>query len=241
MGNQCVGESTRGSYSANSSHVTWNTRYTSDAAESRRTTVARLTAQSTFSVKLQRDKDMQIQHVNQYTMVKQLGKGSFGDVYLATEGAEKFAVKVLKRSALRRQRQGRFGSALDSVKAEIALMKKIRHPNCVGMVEVIDDPKADEVFIVLEFVDGGASQAVGKDGTAAVLKEATIWSHMRHLVLGLEYLHMHGIVHRDIKPDNLLVSRSAPRARPAAPARLCAAPALAGRAAPRAGRGARGA
>lgn len=156
-----------------------------------------------------------VKSVNEYQVTKQLGKGSFGEVYLATAKGQKVAIKMLKKSALKRQRQGKFGSALDTVKAEIALMKKIRHPNCVGMHEVIDDPSADEVFIVLEFVDGGSSQALGRDGTPIPLKEAAIWSHMRHLVLGLEYLHMNGIVHRDIKPDNLLVSKCAPSARAA--------------------------
>lgn len=202
MGNQCV----RGTEESHG-NVTWNTQYNSNALGTRHSSLHRGRAQSTTMMNLQRDKDMKIQRVNQYDMVKQLGKGSFGDVYLATDKADKFAIKVLRKSALRRQRQGRFGSALDSVKAEVALMKKIRHPNCVGLVEVIDDPKADEVFIVLEFVDGGASQPIGKDGMPVRLKEATIWSHVRHLVLGLEYLHMNGIVHRDIKPDNLLVSR----------------------------------
>jgi [calcium/calmodulin-dependent protein kinase] kinase len=86
-------------------------------------------------------------------------------------------------------------------------MKKVRHPNCVEMIEVIDDPSADEVFIVLEFVDGGPLQSLRRDGMPVPIKESAIWSHTRHLVLGLEYLHMNGIVHRDIKPDNLLLSR----------------------------------
>ena len=104
-------------------------------------------------------------------------------------------------------RQGRTGSALDTVKTEIATMKKISHPNCVQMFDVILDPDQDEVFLVLEYVDGGSSQIKGADGKPQRLPPRTIWSHLRHLVMGLEYLHMNQIVHRDIKPDNLLVTR----------------------------------
>jgi serine/threonine protein kinase len=60
---------------------------------------------------------------------------------------------------------------------------------------------------VLDFVDGGSSQPIGRNGSLPVLKESLIWSYTRHLLLGLEYLHMNAIVHRDLKPDNLLVSR----------------------------------
>jgi len=165
-------------------------------------------ALSTTALNMLRNKDAQLKVVNQYRIVKQIGRGSFGEVFLATtRDGTRYAMKMLRKSALRRQRQGQFGSALDNVKAEIALMKKIRHPNCVQMIEVIDDESADEVFIILEFVDGGSSQATGRDGRQVPLKEGLIWSHLRHLVVGLEYLHMNGIAHRDIKPDNLLVSK----------------------------------
>ncbi len=64
-----------------------------------------------------------------------------------------------------------------------------------------------QVFLILEYVDGGPSQIKGADGKPQLLPERTIWSHLRHLVMGLEYLHMNQIVHRDIKPDNLLITR----------------------------------
>lgn len=142
-----------------------------------------------------------IKKVNGYDVKQTLGKGAFGEVFLGKKDGETFAIKVLRKSALKRQRTGRSGSALDSVKEEIATMKKIAHPNCVHMFDVILDPAHDEIYLVLEFVDGGPSQKNDKDGNPIPLAERTIWSHMRHLCMGLEYLHMHQIVHRDIKPD----------------------------------------
>lgn len=151
--------------------------------------------------------------VNDYHVVKTLGKGAFGEVFLTQRGGEKFAMKVLKKSALKKMRIGRGGSAFDSIKTEIATMKKIGHPNCVQMFDVILDDEQDEVhllplsklsplpltltrarmlsyraqvFLVLEFVDGGPSQVKGSDGKYVLLPERTVWSHLRHLVMGLE-------------------------------------------------------
>jgi len=61
-------------------------------------------------------------------------------VYIAKRRNEKFAIKVLKKSALKKMRVGRTGSALDNMATEIATMKKIAHPNCVHMHDVIFDP-----------------------------------------------------------------------------------------------------
>jgi hypothetical protein len=87
----------------------------------------------------------QIASVDDFEVVRTLGKGAFGEVFLASRKKELYAVKVLRRSALKRMRQGRTGSALDNLKTEIATMKKIGHPNCVQMFDVILDPEQDEV------------------------------------------------------------------------------------------------
>ena len=123
-------------------------------------------------------KDNSLEMVNDYSLGKKLGKGAFGEVLLAKKGERKYAMKVLKKSALKRMRTGKTGSALDSIKTEIATMKKIQHPNCVHMYDVILDPGSDEIFLVLEFVDGGVSQVVGKDEKPIPVKERVIWSHL---------------------------------------------------------------
>jgi len=191
----------------------WNAQYEKSVAraqhQSTRVRERRLSSDSKHrdNTKANIDKKgNRVTSVNGYNVTSKLGQGAYGEVFLAANGGEKYALKVLKKSALKRQQRGKMGSALDTVKTEIATMKKIVHPNCVLFHDVILDAAQDEIFLILEFVEGGTSQPEGADGKPIPLAERTIWSHMRHLVLGLEYLHMHNIVHRDIKPENLLLS-----------------------------------
>ncbi|GJN87354.1 hypothetical protein Rhopal_000303-T1 [Rhodotorula paludigena] len=91
----------------------------------------------------------------------------------------------------------------DKVKREVAIMKRLDHPNIVRLKEVIDDSKSKKVFMVLEFMAGG--QVVWQDDNkqpTMTVDEAR--RTFRDVVLGLEYLHFQGIIHRDIKPANLL-------------------------------------
>ena len=83
--------------------------------------------------------------VNQFRLTQRLGKGAFGTVYRAHGDGRTVAVKVLRRSLLKRHRVGMTNSALDQLMREIAVMKKVHHPNCVELHEVIDDPSTDEV------------------------------------------------------------------------------------------------
>ncbi|GAA5873815.1 hypothetical protein JCM8547_005953 [Rhodosporidiobolus lusitaniae] len=100
--------------------------------------------------------------------------------------------------------QGSAGiGADDKVKREVAIMKRLDHPNIVRLKEVIDDAKSKKVFMVLEFMAGG--QVVWQDDNkqpTMTVDEAR--RTFRDVVLGLEYLHYQGIIHRDIKPANLL-------------------------------------
>ena len=125
-------------------------------------------------------KDNHLEMVNDYTLGKTLGKGAFGEGQVATRKGQKFAIKILKKSALKKMRTGRTGSALDGIKTEIATMKKIAHPNCVHMYDVILDPNQDEIFLVLEFVNGGTSQSKDADDNPIPIPEQTIWSHLVH-------------------------------------------------------------
>lgn len=94
--------------------------------------------------------------INQYEILEELGRGEHGKVKLGQHVITKqqVAIKIVQRYSKRR-RLGRLGNAEDKVKKEVAILKKARHPNVVSLLEVIDDPNRQKVYIVLEFVENG--------------------------------------------------------------------------------------
>ncbi|KAG6762031.1 hypothetical protein POTOM_032516 [Populus tomentosa] len=90
--------------------------------------------------------------------------------------------------------------------ALVLIMKMLDHPNIVNLIEVIDDPNTDHFYMVLEYVDG--KWVWEGSGPPGGIGEDTARKYLRDIVSGLMYLHAHNIVHGDIKPDNLLVTRS---------------------------------
>ena len=84
---------------------------------------------------------------------------------------------------------------------EILIMKASRHPNIVDYIDSF--LHKNELWIIMEYMDGGSLKDVA---AANLMSEGQIAAVSRETCLGLEHLHRHGVIHRDIKSDNVLLS-----------------------------------
>lgn len=97
------------------------------------------------------------------------------------------------------------GDPLSLIRHEIAILKKLSHPNMVELYEVLDDPSKDGLYMVFEYCQDGRVIDVKLHEQVEPLDEETARDYLVQIMLGIEYLHHNDIVHRDIKPDNILL------------------------------------
>lgn len=157
--------------------------------------------------------------VNQYKVLDIIGHGSFGIVHKATnsENGDTYAMKIVgkrrlikKRFPMRRPKpgggRGPMPDPLADIRKEIAILKKLDHPNVVKLVEVLDDPSEDDLVLVFEYIANGA--VMPEITPENRISEERARDYFIDLILGLEYLHSQKVIHRDIKPENLLLDES---------------------------------
>ena len=134
---------------------------------------------------------------NRYDIIKEIGKGGMANVYLAFDTILKrpVAVKVLKGDMTDDP------VALERFKREANASTKLSHPNAVDIYDVGEDGNSH--YIVMEYVKGHTLKQLLKRRGALPPREA-VWI-MRQLASALLEAHKNGIIHRDIKSQNVLI------------------------------------
>ncbi|KAJ8277308.1 hypothetical protein GJAV_G00073810 [Gymnothorax javanicus] len=140
--------------------------------------------------------------IGKYLMGDLLGEGSYGKVkeMLDSETLCRRAVKILKKKKLRRIPNGEA-----NVKKEIQLLRRLRHKNVIQLVDVLYNEEKQKMYMVMEYCVCGMQEMLDS------VPEKRFPMFQAHgyfcqLLDGLEYLHSQGIVHKDIKPGNLLLT-----------------------------------
>jgi serine/threonine-protein kinase len=140
--------------------------------------------------------------LGEFRLLRRLGEGGMGAVYLGyQEGqARQVAIKVLAEQLTKNQ------AYIDRFQREAKSGLVLDHPNIVRCMAAGQDQASGKHYLVLEFVDGPSARALLERFGRLAVGDAV------HIALdiarALEHIHSRNFVHRDIKPDNILVTRS---------------------------------
>ena len=140
--------------------------------------------------------------VGNLSLIKSIGKGTMGEVFLSSkkDSKEYYATKKIKKEYADRPQVKKYFIN------EITILKKLKHNKIVRLIELKQTPS--HYYIVMEYCNGGSLLSCLKKYMTLYKKpfsEEIAQYLMRQIVSGVKYIHEKGIIHRDLKLDNILV------------------------------------
>ncbi|EPY51173.1 CAMKK/META protein kinase Ppk34 [Schizosaccharomyces cryophilus OY26] len=171
---------------------------------------------------------------NEYFAHRIIGRGSSSTVWLATKSSTnaEYAIKEFRKSVLRRQKRVELlqnanrrnaGVPIDRIsleknmlqdersdpfcyiRNELDIVQSLNHPNIVKVLDVINNEYLDMLLVVLNYCPNGKLASVDHGISFSAFPEERCQFYFRQLVFCVDYVHRENVIHRDIKPDNLLL------------------------------------
>ena len=136
--------------------------------------------------------------MERYQKLEKIGEGTYGVVYKAKDRVSETII-ALKRIRLEAEDEGIPSNAI----REISLLKELRHPNIVRLYDVVHTER--KLTLVFEYLDQDLKKYL--DVCDGGLDTHVVKSFLYQLLTGITYCHHHRVLHRDLKPQNLLINR----------------------------------
>ena len=136
--------------------------------------------------------------MERYLKLEKIGEGTYGVVYKAKDRVTGEVV-ALKKIRLDAEDEGIPSTAI----REISLLKELQHQNIVRLYDVVHTEK--KLTLVFEYLDQDLKKYL--DVCDGGLSTEIVQSFLKQLLLGIAYCHNHRVLHRDLKPQNLLINR----------------------------------
>ncbi len=138
---------------------------------------------------------------NRYRVIKPLGEGGMGAVYHAWDGRLNIPVALKEMFVQPGLSSENLAQLQEQFRQEAIILARLDHPNLVGVTDFFQE--RDSSYLVMKFVEGDSLAArINRDGA---LSEAQVLEWAEQLLDALSYCHSRGIIHRDIKPQNIII------------------------------------
>ncbi|XP_062511406.1 cyclin-dependent kinase 1-like [Corticium candelabrum] len=136
-----------------------------------------------------------------YVKIEKIGEGTYGVVY---KGRNKKTGQIvaLKKIRLTSEEEGVPSTAL----REISLLKELQHPNVVKLEDILH--QESKLYLVFEFVQYDLKRYIDSLPAGSSMDPMLVKSYTYQLLIGIGHCHCHRVLHRDLKPQNLLIDKN---------------------------------
>ncbi|GMM29195.1 cyclin-dependent serine/threonine-protein kinase [Martiniozyma asiatica (nom. inval.)] len=140
--------------------------------------------------------------VKDYDKMEKIGEGTYGVVYKAVDMKHNNRIVALKKIRLESEDEGIPSTTI----REISLLKELRDPNIVALFDIVHS-NSNKIYLVFEYLDMDLKKYMESIPEGKGMEPPIVKKFMLQLVKGIYHCHSHRVLHRDLKPQNLLIDK----------------------------------